>query len=510
MSFVNLHISDIDNFLQKNNIHCTDDKYLTVWNFIFNNPNAIIGTNIANWFTTFGSQHGGNITHYENPENYFKDLPNEVIAKIFLELEANDQLTMNLISKHFENVREEYLTHFLKICLKDEGIFVENVNSKQRLKDLYKSKHLNKKFHSEYSDEIHERIIGTDGKIYVTSYPPDSEQDDEDYDNISNIVIENFSYDISDIISISGDDEGEQLLLTNNGHVYGYSLNYDNHPSLLYESYTIPISNIVQILQTTYYSFFLASNGNVYKRQNDNFISVHQTKNTNDENTNNRDDKNTDDSESTDSRNEERIIYAEQIFVLKNVIEIICDDNRNSRNVLFLTDNGNVFKFNNDNITKIDVIKNIRKVSIRDDKIIALHKDKSVRLYNNKDFLKINFNSPANITKIILVGVSLWMLDSNHNLFLCNISDVKLKVKKVASDVINTYADTEIAFAVLANGHLISINTYKNNKIKDIHTTGKIQILDHQIVLVDNELYYVHDVTDGYYKVTGYRLIKIC
>jgi hypothetical protein len=369
-------------------------------------------------------------------KNYFSGLPNEVVVKIFFDLYGEKHINIFTISKWFKDIWNEYVVQFLKENLRNKGLFVENVISEQRLKDIYKSWDLNRICYRIGGVTTY-HIVGNDGKIY----------------SITDGIVDNI-LDIKDIISISGSGNDKQLFLRNDGCVY-YSANSNDSPKLVYKSKSKVLSNIIQVMQVCSYSLFLSSKGKIYiKDQNS--------------------------------------MYAKLFDKLSNISQI---SDYNIEYILFQTKDGDVFKYNNQDIVKIENFKNVKHVRFMYDQTVTLCKDKTIRIYDSH-FKQINFNLPTNINKFDTKG-NLFMLDDKNKLYLHNDG-----TRLAETDVLDFCLNFGIGYSILTTNNELIVSVFYKKYI--VHSGGNIKLLDNEIVLIDNHIYFIHHTT------SGYVLVKIC
>jgi len=429
--------------------------------------------------------------HKLDERNPFKDLPNEVVTKIFSELDCKDILSICNLSKQFKYICDNDLIPLLKLSLSNKGIYVENINSKNRLINICKNIGLNKRIYDEFlegADEGHKYIVGTNGKVYTT-FSDFNEEEEKDIIRLE--VLEN----VNDIISMSGNDNGEYLFLRNDGHVYGYGvMPYDNKSlfndpaSLVLKSEGKYLDDIIQVIQDNENAFFLTSKGKVYVHRHS--PDIH-------------------DSGDLDYD------YPKIISGLDNIIEIVTND----KQTLFLQKNGNVYKLihsyniidnygaeENYSIKQIETFKNIKQILMSNFMLVTLTYDNILDIYNN-DLIPFAADSIKNIDKVKLNARNLSILTIDGKLYNYHqhydgTHSYILKVENLV-DFIPLYDDT---YVLTKNNKLFM---YIGNILDEIKVNGNIQILDDDLILVNNILYYINKNDDVIEDKFVYDLVKV-
>ena len=186
--------------------------------------------------------------------NLFNETPTEVIKLIFSHLDFNDLSRIYMTSKSLNLTCEENIIPFTKEILGKKGIYVNNINSRDRILEIARCSHLNNNIYVEgledfTSNDYNKYIVGSDGKVRVLSHI-DHEREIKILPNIK------------DIISIAGNNDQKYLFLRNDGRVNDVDP-HNNIPIIKDISPMVRtsdgncINNIVQIIQNKNNSFFL-------------------------------------------------------------------------------------------------------------------------------------------------------------------------------------------------------------------------------------------------------------
>jgi hypothetical protein len=224
MNFEDIPVEDIKYMLYHYGQDVEENVYLQGWNFILNNPNIKVPTSIVEWIKVY------------NLQNRFKDLPNEIVAKIFNELSPKELLNVCSLSAHFKSICDTSLVQTYKEKLK--GYPINNINDINRLIYIYMVTELNDRV------VVHEGgyyILDFNGKLHGTFY--DLYEDKN--------VIE--TIEMNNAIGLSG-HENIFYIFCSDGRIY--------------ENNYLMKTNLKNIIQVTYYldtRYFLDMNGNVYK-----------------------------------------------------------------------------------------------------------------------------------------------------------------------------------------------------------------------------------------------------
>jgi hypothetical protein len=384
----------------------------------------------------------------------FLNFPLEIVNKIFSTLDIKDYVFTSLVSKYFGSIQDIYLMQFLKDYLTNMGIFVENIISEQRLKDIYKSRDLHNKTCTS-QDDSKQYVVGSNGKIYNL---------------IGEKIVTNFDHDINNIIAISGNLNNNYVLLTNNGEAYTYEMDYFMGPELVYFG-EYPLINIIQILATFDYFLFLSSKGQVYIKKNY-------------------------------SGREE---YTRHINYLKDIVKICI----NGSHVYFLSGEGNVYEYNgegnfyeyiDERIIKVEHFVNIKRIfNINALMTATLSKDNIVNVYvkNHDEIASTKFEGANKVKNY----QGYFLILSNNNLYYSNLRFDKLLFETptlLTTDVTDFYVKNN-SICILTKENKIIIKTLRGNTPKTYTNNCKTYLLDHKLIFMNGNLYYINN-----------DLIKIC
>jgi len=475
-SFSDIPIKDIEYLLKVNNLSLSGDKYLTAWNFILTNPNINVPISIADWIIAHNLvQKEVNIpvmTYFDiitsknkllnlpniiNVMSYlhklderdpFKDLPNEVVAKILSELDCDQILSLCKLNKRFNFICTEYKRLiFDKFLLKqgynltdyDPKIICKALKLNQRVTDIVP-------IFSTALIDFNDRII-ISFKDYV----------DGDIDVIKNISLGN----INNIISIHKIDNGF-LFLNSFGEVYTFIFEKETVSS--YRRIT-HLNNIVQIVPKAYGGYFLDINGTVFSGK-DPVI-----------------------------KNISKILY-------NSTYTIFIDKNNDCYGISNFDMIGSILRIGDlKKITKIPQLKNTKNIFNIFGGIVTISNNNLLTIYVSKEaitngtFDKKYINPVTvdlnllfkNITKIV-ADISLLYILADDKIYTSKITNISNE-KNISN--VNDFVLLFDGLLILSNdGYMIYYSKDKNIYDKTYVGTNA-KLLSNEYILKDSKIYYI-------------------
>jgi hypothetical protein len=279
-SFNVVPMEDIDYLLINNNLSTTGNKYLTAWNFILQNPNVLAPVSIADYVIAYNIFNEKKYVPVMNPYNiitsnyrlddlnsertirimkylnkldetdFFKDLPDEVIANIISNLDCEQIFSLCKISQRFQFICKNYKYDVYKNIsfeLKDFNPVILCKSFKHNRRSIYY-----RIFRRNYTSTI---IVDNYGNVNILIK-----------DLSLKTIVKHQLAGIENIISIDYYDN-ILYLLDSFGNVYTTNL-INEDDGILLPSSSIKNTdhmNIIQICSNKYGCYLLSINGDVYK-----------------------------------------------------------------------------------------------------------------------------------------------------------------------------------------------------------------------------------------------------
>lgn len=468
-SFTDVPIEDINYLLINNNLPTSGDKYNTSLKFIESQPNIDVPISIADWIIARNLLiEGVNIPtmtpldiitsknkllnlpderiiqimrylHKLDERDLFKDLPLEIIAKIFSDLDCEQLLILCKMSKQFKFTCDNYLMDILKIKFSEEGYNLKGFNPTI----LCKSIKLNKKT---IRIEEFTLLVGTNGKVYKRIFLKDFPDPYE-------------FYNMENIISITSDNKNIYLL-NSFGEVYKshYEMGkYQKNGTIMLSIIEEPIKmeshpkNIIQIIGKDDYLYSLDINGNVFKNN-------------------------------------------EQVKTIKNIIRFFSGNSSpKKRTVFFMDTNNDLYKLD-ENKLSIPNIDNVLDVVINDNatNISVITKNGFLRIFDKNGKIKdLYIDALKNSIKIQIKKNILYSLN-NEGIFqmidLDNLSE--LMIEDNIKDFVTDLTPVNRKLILLSNdGYLHPVNLKNQDENKTVAVGVNAKLIDFHHISINDKLY---------------------
>jgi len=486
-SFDNVPVEDINYLLSSNNLPLTDNKYLTAWNFIINNPNINVPVSIADYVIAYNIQKSNisTITLYDIIKSNYKiqnlssertirilkylnkldetdpfiNLPNEIVAKILSELDCEQILTLCKISKRFGNICRYYKNTLFDRFLSEKGFTIREYKPEIICKALNFNKRIADCGEYEVDDETYYLYtnITSDGRVIGSLILGD---------DFINFEIEG----IKNIISVVYNPNNHYLLFLDSfGEVYKSETILDDHiiESLKNPKHIFNLKNIIQIVTDNDNPAFLDIYGNVF-------------------------------------------IY-DKFIIINNIIEMFVDED----SFVFLTSDGDVYGIGSNerdkfklsfpiiigeppylnkvirslnSPTKLGSFKNIKNVLMRSEYLVTINDDNNLTMTGAME-TNYSLYFIKNIVKIE---------EKDQNFYILNNGGILYKFHFLTPDDIKEFLDVKdfevdkYYLTMLTNSGEIEIYLDDIDKSFGLEIKGNIILLDTRHILINNVLYYLH------------------
>jgi hypothetical protein len=438
MNFGDIPLKDIKHLLFGQQLN--NNIYLQAWNYLLTHPGTMVPKSIANWINLY------------NFQNRFKDLPDEVLDKIFSEFDYDELVNICGVNKQFNNVCNYYIKPTVKKLLKDKYINIDDNDSVVKLINIYRQTILNNKIILGPDTYV---IVRDDGKVIMTEFIEyyDEDTDITTYENKSKIID-----GINNAIGLLGSID-KIFILSSEGNVFVYNKHMLTK---------LALKDIIQ-MSGNLRMYFLSSDGNVYDEQFnivlDDIIAMKSN------------------------------IY-NTIFLRKNGDAYGIGAN-------IYGELGLGYKDDVINPTKINTLKDIKNISMSNHLTIALTKDDKLYIFggnkpkkvlkSDKYLLPILIESPNNIKKIVLNDKYLFVLTEDEHLFIMDNKEVFEDSNTELIELKNM--DNIIDISLLNNNLLILNKTGEVFYLKDINSPTKmfayndIKLLDDSLLRIGKNLF---------------------
>jgi hypothetical protein len=418
MNFGDIPAKDIkyllSNQLLSNNI------YLQAWNFIISNPNIKVPKSIAEWINIY------------NMQNKFKDLPDEVVAKILSELDYKHLSLTCSLSRQFNSICNEYLIPLIKGGLGEKGYYVKNINNIKWLTNISRIIELNKRTIKLNGKDY---VIDPNGNVKIITYADNfSNKSSDEY-----LIFETENItDASNIVGLSDYLDGKVLaFLRNDGKVIIYNI-YKQTTKLL-DKY----ENIVQVVYFKSYFYFLDLNDKVFKCS---FLDLYRKTN-------------------------------KSILVMENISKIVV----NVFQILFLSNNGEIYNETTklfQGIKELDTQKHIFFI-LKDDNDLYMIGD---NIYPNKIF--------GNVKKFYYDVDYLLILTKSGNLYITNNKEPPIEIEENVVDITqNLPLLVKTSSNELYYLKIFGADPMENHKSQQINIKGEMILLGNGFILMDGNIY---------------------
>jgi hypothetical protein len=440
-SFGSVPERDIDFLIRSNNLSITGNKYLTAWNFLITNPKVRVPKSIADWINNYNMS-------YENVE-----LPSEIILKIILNLDnIEDVYSICSSNRLYTDACNFYVVTILKHFLTKMGAFVENINDKKQLLNIFRMKELQK--------NNRDYLVDNKGNAYQreTSFTGDT----FNKINISNVITVS-----STETSYSSIVVNKSYFLCNDGTVKKY-----NESTHTVESLN-GFKNIIQI-SSGKNIYLLDNNGSVYKHDNPNKILLSDVV---------------------------KIAYGNNnyLFLTKGGNVFGIGDNHSGQ----LCTGGNA-KISD--ITQITLLKNVKDILVNYSSTCIIDNTDKIWLHGgieSKLIFPILIGNESNIKKIDIMDDYLVILRKDHTLKLYGIfrslGNNNLKIIYEINNIKNIIVVNNTRLALINNNNFLTILYLSHSssyKSQPFELSPNFTLLSNDIILIDNMLYTIEEIGD--------------
>jgi len=421
-----------------------DDPYLAAWNFIISTSDINVPISVANWIIKY------------NSINYISNLPEEIIVKILSDFSRKEIKSLCNSSLKIRKICNDNKMSIMRQSLYNStGMNFDKISSEKKLHNIYRAVNINDRIY--INDEY---ILIVDNRMRVLN---------------DNIIMN----DVENVIGLSGGKDG-LLFLRSDGKVYAYKkgivelLNeeiYTEIPTIINN-----LDNVIQVVKIYNGAYFLNSSGNVYAEGG--------------------------------SGNK---YYNDITFLITNIKEIFS----NKSNTIFLSKNGDVYGIGpNTNgelglghnkivntVEKSNLFKNIKKVFLKGKITTVIDTNDNVYVFGNvpRDrkyhldeelLIPKKLDLPDKISKINADDTRITILTDKGDLYMCLYNNNFIPVKYNIYNVIDFKSGN--VTMILNNKKELYLYLTLDSTIHKIDVNGNIKIIDNQLILLDDNLYFIN------------------